>query len=183
MTCARGGRAFLKRAGVAAVLAVASTAARPAPVGAQLLLVPMDRTQTNHLKAYGLTYWTLERVGRAEWLLNYRGGSFLLPDLERVRRQAALRGVSIEPIGGADEASIRGIIAQSNMEAVVLEKAPKVAIYTPPNSTPWDDAVTMALNYAGIPYKTIWDNEVVAEGLEDYEWLHLHHRGRHRGFG
>lgn len=142
---------------------------------AQWLLIPMDRSQVNHLKAYGLTYWALENAGEAEWLLNYRGGSFLLPDDPGVRRQAALRGVSATPITGADEAAIRAVIQESNMESVVLEKAPKVAIYTPPNSTPWDDAVTMALDYAEIPYETIWDRTVIEDGIEDYEWVHLHH--------
>jgi hypothetical protein len=135
----------------------------------------MDRTQHNHLKAYGLTYWTLEQYSGAEWLLNYRGGSFLLPDMEGVRRQAALRGITIEPVSAADLAQIRAVIADANMETVVLEKAPNVAIYTPPNSTPWDDAVTMALEYAEIPYETIWDDDVLDGKLEDYEWLHLHH--------
>ena len=134
--------------------------------GAQHLLVPMDQDQTNHLKAYGLTYWTLEQGATAEWLLNYRAGSFLLPDLPNVRREAALRGVRTEPASAADVAGIR---------AVVLEKAPKVAIYTPPNALPWDDAVTMALEYAGIPYERVWDPEVIAGELSDYEWLHLHH--------
>jgi hypothetical protein len=147
----------------------------PGIAGAQSLLVPMDRTQHNHLKAYGLTYWTLEQYSGAEWLLNYRGGSFLLPDMEGVRRQAALRGITIEPVSAADLAQIRAVIADGNMETVVLEKAPNVAIYTPPNSTPWDDAVTMALEYAEIPYETIWDDDVLDGKLEDYEWLHLHH--------
>jgi len=147
----------------------------PGAAGAQSLLVPMDRSQRNHLKAYGLTYWALEEAGRAEWLLNYRGGSFLLPDLEGVRRQAALRGVTVEAVDGGDEAAIRRVIADSNMEAVVLEKAPRVAVYTPPNSAPWDDAVTMALTYAGIDYETIWDREVIREDLSRYEWIHLHH--------
>jgi hypothetical protein len=142
---------------------------------AQSILVPMDRAQVNHLKAYGLTYWTLEQFQKGEWLLNYRGGSFLLPDVSGVRREAALRGVTITPIGAAEEARIRGEIAVSNMEAVILEKAPRVAIYTPPNSTPWDDAVTMALEYAGIPYATIWDEGMVGDELGDYEWVHLHH--------
>ena len=142
---------------------------------AQSLLVPMDRTQRNHLKAYGLTYWTLEQYSGAEWFLNYRGGSFLLPDMEGVRRQAALRGITIELVTAADLAQMRAVIADSNMESVVLEKAPKVAIYTPPNTTPWDDAVTMALEYAEIPYETIWDDDVLGVRLEDYEWLHLHH--------
>ncbi|MGD2068028.1 MAG: asparagine synthetase B [Gemmatimonadota bacterium] len=135
----------------------------------------MDRTQANHLKAYGLTYWALTQGETGEWLLNYRGGSFLLPDREGVRREAALRGVTVEPVSAADVASIRGVIADSNMEAVPLEKAPEIAIYTPPNSTPWDDAVTMALTYAEIPYETVWDREVIQGELDRYDWLHLHH--------
>lgn len=146
-----------------------------APVSAQNLLVPMDRNQQNHLKAYGLTFWTLTQGMRSEWLLNYRGGSFLVPDTENVRREAALRGVTIEPLAGADEAAIRGVIERSNMEAVILEKAPRVAIYTPPNAAPWDDAVTMALDYAEIEYETIWDAEVIGGDLSEYDWLHLHH--------
>ena len=142
---------------------------------AQMLLVPMDRSQANHLKAYGLAYWVLKQDGRAEWLLNFQGGSFLLPDSESTRRQAALMGVTIQPAGPADEARIRGIIAASNMESVVLEKATSIAIYTPPNSAPWDDAVTMALEYAEIPYEQIWDDEVIEGDLSRYEWLHLHH--------
>ena len=141
----------------------------------QQLLVPMDRSQTNHLKAYGLTYWTLERQATAEWLLNFRGGSFLLPDREDIRREAALRGVNVESVTAADVAGVRGVILGANMESVVLEKAPRIAIYTPPNSTPWDDAVTMALTYAGIPYDNVWDREVMGGGLGQYEWLHLHH--------
>ena len=156
-------------------LSVLALLALPRPVAAQFLLVPMDRVQANHLKAYGLTYWTLEQYGRAEWFLNYRDGSFLLPDMPGIRRQAALMGVSIESAGGADVAVMRAVVLDSNMESVVLEKAPKVAVYTPPNSTPWDDAVTMALEYAQIPYEKIWDDEVVDVGLEEYEWLHLHH--------
>lgn len=145
------------------------------PVSAQWILVPMDRAQENHLRAYGLTYWTLEQEERGEWLLNYRGGSFLLPDRPSIRREAALRGVSIELMSAPAEARMRATILGANMEAVPLERAPKVAIYTPPNSTPWDDAVTMALEYAGIEYETIWDDDVIEGGLEEYEWIHLHH--------
>ncbi len=157
------------------LLAVLALMAMPASAAGQFLLVPMDRAQVNHLKAYGLTYWTLEQFGRSEWFLNYRDGAFLLLDTPAVRRQAALRGVTVEAVGGADVAAIRATIMDSNMDAVVLEKAPKVAIYTPPNSTPWDDAVTLALDYAEIPYEKIWDDDVIDEKLEDYEWLHLHH--------
>ncbi|MEQ9570413.1 MAG: hypothetical protein RLN75_09510, partial [Longimicrobiales bacterium] len=160
------------RAGLAALLAGVLLAA---PARAQHLLVPMDRSQTDHLKAYGLTYWVLERGEQAEWFLNYRGGAFLLPDQEPVRREALLRGVRFDALPAADVARIRGLIAEGNMEAVPLEKAPEIAVYTPPNSTPWDDAVTMALEYAGIPYEQIWDEEVVGGELSDYDWLHLHH--------
>jgi len=145
------------------------------PASAQWILVPMDRVQANHLRAYGVAYWLLQQSQKAEWLLNYRGGSFLLPDNPGVRREAALRGVSIEAMDASAEARMRATIASSNMEAVPLERAPKVAIYTPPNSEIWDDAVTMALEYAGIPYETIWDPEVLAGGLSEYEWIHLHH--------
>ena len=149
--------------------------AATSPVASQYLLVPMDRGQTNHLRAYGLTYWVLERGETAEWFLNYQGGAFLLPDQEAVRREATLRGVRFDPAGAADVARIRGMIAEGNMEAVPLEKAPRIAVYTPPNSTPWDDAVTMALEHAGIPYEQIWDEEVATGGLSEYDWLHLHH--------
>jgi len=152
-----------------AMLAVAS------PLRAQWILVPMDPGQDNHLRAYGLTYWVLEHGQKAEWLLNYRGGSFLLPESPDIRREAALRGVSIESMNAAAEARMRATIEASNMDAVPLEKAPKIAIYSPPNAEIWDDAVTMALEYAGIPYETVWDPEVLSGGLADYEWLHLHH--------
>lgn len=145
------------------------------PAAAQNVIVPMDQTQANHLRAYGLTYWVLKQGMEAEWFLNYRGGAFLLPNDPGVTREAALRGVTVAPVTAGELSAIRGEMAQSNMEAVPLEKAPKIAIYTPPNSTPWDDAVTMALEYAQIEYETIWDEEVVTGGLSEYEWLHLHH--------
>jgi hypothetical protein len=166
---------FCQRNWFTATMVVFALVVGAATAEAQWLLVPMDRAQENHLKAYGLTYWTLVQEERSEWLLNYRGGSFLLPDQPRVRREAAFRGVSVEPMGAAAEARMRATIAASNMEAVPLERAPKVAIYTPPNSTPWDDAVTMVLEYAGIEYETIWDPDVLDGSLADYEWIHLHH--------
>ncbi len=135
----------------------------------------MDRGQHNHLKAYGLTYWALEQGLEAEWLLNFRGGSFLLPDVPGIRREAALRGVSTEFMDAPGEARMRATVESSNMEAVPLERAPRVAIYTPPNSEIWDDAVTMALEYAGIEYETIWDDDVLDGDLSEYEWIHLHH--------
>jgi hypothetical protein len=139
------------------------------------LLVPMDNAQSNHLKAYGLTFWTLERKLTAEWLLNYRAGSFLLPDRADIRREAALRGVSFEVLSGAQLAQIRKQVEESNMESVILEKAPKIAVYTPSGTNPWDDAVTLALTYADVPYEKVWDPEVLQGRLKEYDWLHLHH--------
>lgn len=139
------------------------------------LLVPMDDSQSDHLKAYGVTYRALQRGSRAEWLLNYRGGSFLLPLDSALERDAALAGVRAEAVGDADVVSIRGTIAANNMDAVPLEKAPDVAVYVPPNAPPWDDAVTMALQYAGVEYDKIWDAEVIGGALRRYDWLHLHH--------
>jgi hypothetical protein len=155
-----------------ATLAVLSAAS---PLRAQHLLVPMDRVQTDHLKAYGLTYWVLDQRLTAEWLLNYRAGSFLLPDRPEVRREASLRGVAIEPITGGGLADILATIEKSGMERVVLEKAPRIAVYTPDNVNPWDDAVTLALVYADIPYDKLWDGEVLQGRLSEYDWLHLHH--------
>ncbi|HWV56456.1 MAG TPA: hypothetical protein VNZ57_03195 [Longimicrobiales bacterium] len=142
---------------------------------AQYLLVPMGPEQTDHLRAYGLTYWVLEQGNEAEWLLNYRSGSFLLPDRPEIRREAALRGVSTEPVSVADVVQIRQEIERSNMESIILEKAPTIAVYTPPNTPPWDDAVTLALEYAEIPYDEVWDRDVLQGRLSDYDWLHLHH--------
>lgn len=139
------------------------------------LLVPMDNQQANHLKAYGLTYWVLDHKLTGEWLLNYRSGSFLLPDRAEVRREAALRGVTFEAITPSQLAQIRNEIAQANMESVILEKAPKIAVYTPSNTNPWDDAVTMALQYADVPYDKVWDRDVLQGRLKEYDWLHLHH--------
>jgi len=142
---------------------------------AQMLLVPMDESQDNHLRAYGLVYWTISTGESAEWLLNYRAGSFLVPSQQRVVEQAALMGVTVRSLTGAELAGLRAEIEASNMEAVPLEKAPRIAVYTPPNSSPWDDAVTMALEYADIPYERIWDPAVLNGELTEYEWLHLHH--------
>ncbi len=154
-----------------AVLVVLAVPAR----GSGQLLVPLDDAQENHLKAYGLAYKVLEAEERADWLLNYRDGSFIIPDMPAVRRMAALMGVAVEPVGPAELARIRAEIESSNMESVPLERAPKVAVYKPPNSSPWDDAVTLALEYAEIPYETVWDTEVLAGRLSDFDWLHLHH--------
>ncbi len=139
------------------------------------LLVPMDRAQVNHLKAYGYAFNVLGAGGTGEWLLNYRSGSFLLPDTEPNRRLAALMGVTVETLDALALARVRREIESRNMESVPLEKAPRIAVYTPPNSSPWDDAVTLALRYAEIPYDQIWDREVLTDALDDYDWLHLHH--------
>jgi hypothetical protein len=145
------------------------------PARAQYLLVPMDASQNNHLKAYGLAFWTLERGATAEWLLNYRAGSFLLPDRADIRREAALRGVTADPVTAGEVARIHQEVEESNMDRIILEKAPKIAVYTPGNANPWDDAVTLALVYADIPYDKVWDPEVMQGRLKEYDWLHLHH--------
>ena len=170
-------REFLRTVGRSVGLTVGSRffawpSGHPAVVPS--LLIPMDDAQTDHLKAYGLTYRAIQAGLKAEWLLNYRGGSFLIPDLEALRRDAALNGIRAEPVDSAVTA-IRGEIEANNMDAVPLEKAPKVAVYAPPNAAPWDDAVTMALQYAGIPFSKIWDPEVTNGSLKDHDWLHLHH--------
>ena len=139
------------------------------------ILVPMDYEQENHLKAYGLAYWAIDKGAKVDWLLNYRGGSFRIEGYENIITEAQLRGISIELISDQDYAEIMRVIAENNMDIVKLEKAPKIAIYTPEGKFPWDDAVTMALTYAEIPYETIWDREVLRGGLSKYDWLHLHH--------
>jgi hypothetical protein len=145
---------------------------------ASFLLLPMDETtQKNHLKAYGITYWCLAKDYKASWLLNYRGGSFLLPDAAEIRKECQIRGVSFEILSDAESTSILSEISSpsQNMDAVALEKAPKIAVYTPKGKQPWDDAVTMVLTYAEIPFTPVYDEEVLADGLIQYEWLHLHH--------
>ncbi|AWG21977.1 asparagine synthetase B [Flavobacterium faecale] len=147
-------------------------------VKASFILLPMDdTTQQNHLKAYGITFWCLEKKYKASWLLNYRGGSFLLPDASDIRKECQVRGVSFEILSDADTNSILNEIASpsQNMETVVLEKAPKIAVYTPKGKQPWDDAVTLVLTYAEIPFTPIYDEEVLSDQLIMYDWLHLHH--------
>jgi hypothetical protein len=146
-----------------------------AAAAAPWLLIPMDDSQTDHLKAYGVAFRALERSRKVEWLLNYRSGSFLLPADPDTTRDCALSGVSTEGADDGQVAQVRAEIEQSNMDAVPLEKAPKVAVYAPPNAAPWDDAVTMALNYAGVRFEKVWDREVLQGGLKEYDWLHLHH--------
>ena len=145
---------------------------------ASFILVPMDETtQQNHLKAYGITFWCLDKNYKASWLLNYRGGSFLLPDAPEIRKECQIRGVSFEVISDAEQVSILNEISSpsQNMEAVILEKAPKIAVYTPKGKQPWDDAVTLVLTYAEIPFTPIYDEEVLSDQLLLFDWLHLHH--------
>ncbi|WP_418263196.1 asparagine synthetase B [Flavobacterium faecale] len=145
---------------------------------ASFVLLPMDETtQKNHLKAYGITFWCLDKKYKASWLLNYRGGSFLLPDASEIRKECQIRGVSFEVLSDADANSILNEISSpsQNMETVILEKAPKVAVYTPKGKQPWDDAVTLVLTYAEIPFTPIYDEEVLSDQLILYDWLHLHH--------
>jgi hypothetical protein len=145
---------------------------------ASFVLLPMDETtQQNHLKAYGITYWCIEKKFKASWLLNYRGGSFLLDDVPEIRKECQIRGVSFEVLSDVETNQILAEIASpsQNMEAVVLEKAPKVAVYTPKGKQPWDDAVTLVLTYAEIPFTPIYDEEVLSDQLILYDWLHLHH--------
>lgn len=145
---------------------------------ASFILIPMDDvTQTNHLKAYGITYWSLERGNSAKWLLNYEGGSFLLEDNEATRNECKIRGVFFQIISDTKALNILEEISSpsKNMEEVILEKAPKIAVYSPKNKMPWDDAVTMVLTYAEIPFDVVYDEEVLDEKLLLYEWLHLHH--------
>ena len=145
------------------------------PLWAERLLVAMDDTQRDHLKSYGLAFWTLERGIPVEWLLNYRGGAFLYDYHELIAIEAQIRGVSAVRVTEAQAAQIYAEVDGGNMEGVRLEKAPKIAVYTPPNKQPWDDAVTLALEYAQINYEKIWDEDVLNGALDDYDWLHLHH--------
>lgn len=141
------------------------------------ILIPMDETQTNHLKAYGITYWTLSKGLTADWLLNYRGGSFSIPYTKELEKECLIRNVGYEVVPDARMSKILDEIAlpEVNMDAIRLEKAPKVAVYSPKTKMPWDDAVTLVLTYAEIPYTVIYDEEILNDELNLYDWLHLHH--------
>ncbi|HDQ00602.1 MAG TPA: asparagine synthetase B [bacterium] len=144
-------------------------------VYAQKILIYMDLKQTDHLKAYGVTYRTLEQGFNVEWLLNFRGGSFLMDQSSETERVLRIRGVAYSIISGAEAAAIYAKIEENNMEVVLLEKAPEIAVYQSPRQTKWDDAVALALDYAEVPYTKLWDREVLSGELEKYDWLHLHH--------
>ncbi len=137
----------------------------------------MDDQQENHLKAYGIAYWTLEKAIEVKWLLNYRGGSFLIAYDQSIENECLIRGVSIEKMADVQVNSLLSEIARPevNQDAVSMQKAPKIAVYSPPNKQPWDDAVTLVLTYAEIAYDIIYDEEILDGKLKDYDWLHLHH--------
>lgn len=144
---------------------------------ASYLLVPMDEGQTEHLKAYGITFWVLEQGGKADWMLNYRGGSFCFEYNQAFEKECLLRGVGYEVIPDAKYQAIIREIAnpEANMDVMKLETAPTIAVYSPKTKQPWDDAVTLVLTYAEIPYTVIYDEEVMNGELPKYDWLHLHH--------
>jgi len=152
---------------------------------ASSILIPMDQSQKNHLKAYGIAYWTLERALDVKWLLNYRGGSFMISYVKDLESECLVRGISFEVIADGTANQIVNEISSpsQNMDVVLLQKAPKIAVYTPPNKQPWDDAVTMVLAYAEIPYEKIYDTEIIEGKLADYDWLHLHHEDFTGQFG
>jgi hypothetical protein len=144
---------------------------------AAYMLLPMDETQTDHLKAYGLSYWVLSKEGTVDWLLNYRGGSFMIKYAQTIENECIIRNISYEVISDAQANQILNEIASpsSNMDVMKLEKYPKIAVYSPKSKQPWDDAVTLVLTYAEIPYDVIFDDEVMYNELAKYDWLHLHH--------
>ncbi len=147
------------------------------------ILIPMDKSQSNHLKAYGVTIYALSLGHKGEWLLNYRGGSFLLPAKESIKEKASLMNVTYEALNKEDIQRIYQTIEKGNMSRIELLKMPKIAVYTPPGKEPWDDAVTLVMAYAEIPYDKVWDPEVFNGDLSKYDWLHLHHEDFTGQFG
>ncbi|MDG2312351.1 MAG: asparagine synthetase B, partial [Flavobacteriales bacterium] len=145
------------------------------PLFASRILVPMDDSQANHLKAYGVTFWVLGNGVEADWLLNYRGGSFMFKNVAAIENECIIRGVSYQIIADVQAAQILDEISdpEVNMEMVKLEVAPRVAVYSPAGKLPWDDAVTLVLTYAEIPYDIVYDEEVLTGVLPKYDWLHL----------
>ncbi len=144
---------------------------------ASYILIPMDNSQKNHLKAYGIAYWVIAKDVEVDWLLNYRGGSFMFKNIKALENECLIRGVSYEVIADVRSTAILQEIAdpQANMDVAKLEKAPKIAVYSPKNKQPWDDAVTLVLTYAEVPYEIIYDEEIIEGKLPLYDWLHLHH--------
>ncbi len=146
-------------------------------VKANHILIPMDESQSNHLKAYGIAYWILRSETEVDWLLNYKGGSFMCEYIPAIQNELMIRGVSYQVISDAQANQILSEIASPalNYDVMKLEKYPKIAVYSPKTAQPWDDAVTLVLTYAEIPYDLIYDEEVLAGNLPKYDWLHLHH--------
>ena len=144
---------------------------------AAYILIPMDDTQANHLKAYGIAYWILTKDVSLDWMLNYKGGSFMVKHLQVFENECIIRGVSYQVISDAQANDVLNLIASpsSNMDVMKLEKFPKIAVYSPKSKQPWDDAVTLVLTYAEIPYDVIFDDEIMNDDLPKYDWLHLHH--------
>lgn len=156
-----------------------------APLRAAYILIPMDEAQTNHLKAYGVAYWVLEHDVEISWLLNYRGGSYLIPHHSSFERECKVRNVSYQVVADVQaDAILKGIADPSaNMDEMKLQKVPRLAVYAPKNNLPWDDAVTLVLTYAEIPYDVIYDDEVLEGVLPSYDWLHMHHEDFTGQFG
>jgi hypothetical protein len=168
-------KTLLSKIAMIAVISSLAACLAPGVAASQSILVPMDLTQTNHLKAYGVAFHALEHGHVVKWLLNYRGGSFVMPADKAIALEARLKDVSFTEVTASDLAAIYAEIEKGNMEVVILEKAPRIAVYTPANKQPWDDAVTLALTYAEIDFDKVFDEEVLAGKLKEYDWLHLHH--------
>lgn len=149
------------------------------------LIIPMDQAQQDHLKSYGIAYWVLQSGVEVEWLLNYRGGAFMMKNIERIQEECRVRGVTFEVLPDVKVASIKQKIAdpEVNKKVVKLQKVPELAVYSPKSKDPWDDAVTLALTYAEIPYDVVYDKEVMQGELPKYDWLHLHHEDFTGQFG
>jgi len=147
---------------------------------ASYILMQMDGTQKNHMKAYGIAFWILQNDIDVEWLLNYKGGSFLVKNYKTIEDECKIRGVSYKIIADVQAQQIRNDIGnpEVNQEVVKLEKPPKIAVYTPDGKQPWDDAVTLVLTYAEIPYEEIYDSAIISGALPEYDWLHLHHEDK-----
>lgn len=162
----------LKKVGILLFIIFAGMAAR-----ASSILIFMDEDQKNHLKAYGIAYWSVAQKAEVSWLLNYRGGSFLIVYSKTIEEECKTRGVSYQVLADAKINAILNEISdpEVNMEMVKLEKAPKIAVYSPKSKLPWDDAVTLVLTYAEIPYDVVYDEEVLKDKLAGYDWLHMHH--------
>lgn len=155
----------------------------PSLTAAPFLLFPMDRSQSDHLRAYGVIFRALKQELKVEWLLNWGGGAFLAPNHPKIREDAQLMGVRFEEVGGDRRSQILKSMEGQNQELILLERAPKIAVYTPPGKDPWDDAVTLVLDYAEVEFAKIWDKEVLSGEIFQYDWVHLHHEDFSGQFG